>query len=71
MNVTLTYTQDGEALIIASNAGSVTKIQVGYRRRFRIECLFRALKTKGFKRESSHMTLHMDVERLLCLLTLT
>lgn len=71
MNVTLTYTQNGEALIIASNAGSVTKIQAGYRKRFRIECLFRALKTKGFKLESTHMTLHDHVERLLCLLTLT
>ncbi|MGY2897066.1 IS4 family transposase [Deinococcus sp. UYEF24] len=71
MNVTLTYTQDGEALIIASNTGSVTKIQAGYRKRFRIECLFRALKTKGFKLESTHMTLHDHVERLLCLLTLT
>jgi len=71
MNVTLTYTQDGEALIIGSNAGSVTKIQAGYRKRFRIECLFRALKTKGFKLESTHMTLHDHVERLLCLLTLT
>ncbi len=71
MNVTLTYTQDGEALIIASNAGSVTTIQTRYRKRFRIECLFRALKTKGFKLESTHMTLHDHVERLLCLLTLT
>ena len=51
MNVTLTYTQDGEALIIASNARSVTKIQAGYRRRFRIECLFRALEIKEFKLE--------------------
>jgi len=71
VDVTLTYTQDGEALIIASNAGSVTTIQGDYRKRFRIECLFRALKTKGFKLESTHMTLHDHVERLLCLLTLT
>jgi hypothetical protein len=71
MNVTLTYTQDGEALIIASNAGSVTMIQASYRKRFRIECLFRALKTKGFKLESTHMTLHDHVGHLLCLLTLT
>ncbi|WP_407572814.1 IS4 family transposase [Deinococcus altitudinis] len=71
MNVTLTYTQDGQALIIANNAGSVTKIQAGYRKRFRIECLFKALKIKGFKLESTHMTLHDHVERLLCLLTLT
>ncbi|WP_281166586.1 transposase [Deinococcus aquatilis] len=42
----------------------------GYRKRFRIECLFRALKSKGFKLESTDMTLHDHVERLLCLLTL-
>jgi len=68
MNVTLTSTQDGEALMIASNAGS---IQAGYRKRFRIECLFRALKTKEFKLESTHMTLPEHMEPLLCLLTLT
>ncbi|MHA0044359.1 transposase [Deinococcus sp. PEB2-63] len=71
MNVVLTYTQDGEALIIASNAGAVTTIQSRYGRRFLIECLFRALKSKGFHLEGTHMTLHDHVERLLCLLTLT
>ncbi|MFC6663710.1 transposase [Deinococcus multiflagellatus] len=71
MNVVLTYTREGEALIIASNAGAVTTIQTRYRRRFLIECLFRALKSKGFQLEGTHMTLHDHVERLLCLLTLT
>ncbi len=70
MNVVLTRTPDGEALIIASNTGSVMTIQARYRRRFRIECLFRALKTKGFNLENTHMTLHDHVERLLCLLTI-
>ncbi|AFD26097.1 Tn10-like transposase [Deinococcus gobiensis I-0] len=71
MNVVLTHTRDGEALVIASNARAVTTIQTRYRRRFLIECLFRALKTKGFQLEATHMTLHDHVERLLCLLTLT
>lgn len=70
MNVILTRTPDGEALIIASNTGSVMTIQARYRRRFRIECLFRALKTKGFNLKNTHMTLHDHVERLLCLLTI-
>lgn len=70
MNVVLTYTEEGEALVIASNAGPAHRILSGYRKRFRIECLFRALKSKGFKLESTHMTLHDHVERLLCLLTL-
>ncbi|UBV45387.1 hypothetical protein LAJ19_19835 (plasmid) [Deinococcus taeanensis] len=71
MNVVLTFTPDGDALIIASNTGAVTAIQAQYRHRFRVECLFRALKSKGFKLESTPMTLHDHVERLLCLLTLT
>lgn len=70
MNVVLTYTGEGEALVIASNAGPARHILSGYRKRFRIECLFRALKSKGFNLESTHMTLHDHVERLLCLLTL-
>ncbi|MFB9993879.1 transposase [Deinococcus oregonensis] len=70
MNVVLTYTQDGEVLVIASTSGAASRILSGYRKRFRIECLFRALKSKGFKLESTHMTLHDHVERLLCLLTL-
>ncbi|WP_233218905.1 hypothetical protein [Deinococcus arcticus] len=35
MNVVLTYTADEEALIIASNTGTVTAIQAQYRKRFR------------------------------------
>lgn len=52
------------------NRSSVQTIQARYRRRFRIECLFRALKTKGFNLENTRMTLHVVVERLLCLLTI-
>ena len=70
MNVVLTHTRDGEALIIASNAGAVTTIQTRYRRRFLIECLFGALKSKGFQLGGTQ-TLHDHVEHLLCLLTLT
>jgi len=35
-----------------------------------VECLFRALKTKGFRLENTHMTRPTHVTRLLCLLTL-
>ncbi|GHG41404.1 hypothetical protein GCM10017784_40390 [Deinococcus indicus] len=49
MNVVLTRIRDGESLTIASNAGAVTTIQTRYRRRFLIECLFRTLKSKGFR----------------------
>ena len=70
MKVVLTWTSDGKPFIVASNTGSVQTIQARYRRRFRIECLFRALKTKGFNLENTRMTLHDHVESLLCLLTI-
>jgi len=68
MNVVLTHTQDGESLILVSNAGAVTTIRTRDRRRFLLECLFRVLESKGFQLE---ITLHVIVERLLCLLALT
>ncbi|CAM3637924.1 Mobile element protein [Deinococcus saxicola] len=70
MNVVLTRTDQGEALIVASNATTAERILKGYRQRWKIECLFRALKTKGFNLENTHMTLPAHVTRLLCLLIL-
>ena len=35
-----------------------------------MECLFRHLKSKGFKLENTHMTLLDHLERLLCLMTI-
>ncbi|QFP78344.1 transposase [Deinococcus sp. AJ005] len=70
MNVVLTRTDQGEPLIEASNATAASRILKGYRKRWKIECLFRALKTKGFRLESTHMTLPGHVTRPLCLLTL-
>jgi hypothetical protein len=70
MGVVLTRTDQGEPLIIASNAMAASRIVKGYRRRWKIECLFRALKSKGFRLENTHMTLPSHVTRLLCLLTL-
>ena len=70
MNVVGTFTADGEMLLVASNAMKSHKILKAYRKRWKIECLFRALKSKGFQLESTHMTLHDHLERLLCVLTL-
>ncbi|CAM3197079.1 Mobile element protein [Deinococcus saxicola] len=70
MNVVLTWTDQGEPLIVASNATAARQILKGYRKRWKIERLFRALKTKGFNLENTHMTLLGHVKRLLCLLTL-
>ena len=38
--------------------------------RFRIECLFRHLKTKGFRLEETHMTEHDKLDRLVCVLVI-
>lgn len=70
MNVVGTFTTDGEMLLVASNAMKSHKILKAYRKRWKIECLFRALKSKGFQLENTHMTLHDHLERLLCVLTL-
>ena len=71
MAVVMTHTSSGEALLVASNAFKSHHILAKYRQRWKIECLFRALKSKGFNLEHTHMTLHDHLERLLCLLTLT
>lgn len=70
MNVAATFTADGEMLLVASNALPAHKILKAYRKRWKIECLFRALKSKGFQLENTHMTLHDHLERLLCVLIL-
>lgn len=69
LNVAATVDRDGELVIVAGNASAATLLTL-YGRRWKIECLFRQLKTKGFRLENTHMVLHDHLERLLCLLTL-
>lgn len=69
MNMVLTSMPDGETLIIARNARVVTTIQTRCRRKFLIECLFRALTSKEVQLKGPHTALHDHVERWLCLLT--
>lgn len=69
MFVAATVAQDGERVTVAGNAPAVSLL-AHYRRRWKIECLFRHLKSKGFNLENTHMVLHDHLERLLCLLTL-
>lgn len=70
MNVVGTFTHQGELLLVASNALPAHQILKACRKRWKIECLFRALKSKGFQLENTHMTLHDYLERLLCVPTL-
>ncbi|QFP76690.1 transposase [Deinococcus sp. AJ005] len=70
MNVATDPDRSGIPLIVASNATAARCILKGDRQRWEIECLFRALKTKGFRLENTYTTLPGHVTRLLCLLTL-
>lgn len=70
MNMVLTSTPDGETLIIARNSGVVTTIQMRRRRKFLIECLFRALTSERGQLKGAHTALRDHVARWLCLLTL-
>ena len=69
LNVAIVVAADGDRVMIAGNAPA-TKLLELYQVRWKIECLFRHLKSKGFKLENTHMTLHDHLERLLCLLTI-
>ncbi|GAA3824061.1 hypothetical protein GCM10022625_26990 [Deinococcus aetherius] len=69
LQVAATIGQDGERVIVAGNVPAARLLAL-YRKRWKIECLFRHLKSKGFRLENTHMALHDHLERLLCLLTL-
>lgn len=71
INVVLTTTRDGDALIIARHADAVTTIWTRFRLRFLGPYRLLALKSEDFQLEGTHMALQVIVERLLCLLTLT
>lgn len=56
-------------MVVVGNAPATSLLAL-YQERWKIECLFRHLKSKGFNLERTHMMLHDHLERLLCLLTL-
>lgn len=69
LNVMAVLSGAAERVVIASSV-PVTQILGLYRTRFRIECMFRFLKSKGFRWEDTHMLLHDRLDRLVCLLVI-
>jgi hypothetical protein len=61
--------QSGELLALATNA-SPRHALARYRKRWRIECLFANLKSKGFNLEDTHLTQPAKLSTLMALLSL-
>ncbi len=61
--------EKGELMIIATNKHPKNAIPI-YLRRWEIECLFSALKGRGFRFEETHMTTLERVEKLMVLLAI-
>jgi len=67
LNIAVTLSPEQTRVIVASNL-PVETLLIEYQKRWRIECLFRNLKTGGFRLKETHMTEHNKLERLLCVL---
>lgn len=61
--------EKGELMIVATNQHPQNAIPI-YLRRWEIECLFSALKGRGFRFEETHMTTLERVEKLTAVLTI-
>ena len=69
LNVMAVLSADKQRVVVASNL-PVREILRAYKLRFRIECMFRFLKSKGFRWEDTHMMFHDRLDRLVCLLVI-
>jgi hypothetical protein len=61
--------EKGELMIVATNQSPKNAIPI-YLRRWEIECLFHALKGRGFRFEETHMTTVARVEKLMAVLAI-
>lgn len=61
--------EKGELLIVVTNAPFNHPVSV-YLRRWEIECLFKSLKTHGFRFEETHLTLPDRIEKLIAILAI-
>ena len=59
----------GELMIVATNRSPKNAIPI-YLRRWEVECLFSALKGRGFRFEETHMTTLERVEKLMAVLAI-
>jgi hypothetical protein len=69
LNIMATLSPTSERVVVASTL-TLSRILKLYKLRFRIECMFRFLKSKGFRWEDTHMTCPERLDRLLCLLVI-
>ena len=60
----------GDLLVVATNGLKPAQALNMYRKRWRIECLFSEIKTRGFNMESTRMTNTEKLSALLVILTL-
>lgn len=67
--VAVTKSKEGELVVLVCNA-EPDKALMRYSRRWQIETLFAALKTRGFNLEDTHMTSPDRLDKLLALLAL-
>ncbi len=67
--VAVTKSKEGELVVLVCNA-EPDKALLRYSRRWEIETLFSALKTRGFNLEDTHMTSAKRLDNLLALLAL-
>jgi hypothetical protein len=61
--------EKGELMIVATNQNPKNAIPI-YLRRWEVECLFSALKSRGFRFEETHMTTLVRVEKLTAVLAI-
>jgi len=67
LRVVASRSEKGELMIIVTNSDPKNAIAI-YLRRWEIENLFQGLKGRGFRFESTHMTNHQRIEKLMILL---
>ena len=67
VNLVCKRLKDGKLLILATNCNPQTTL-VDYRKRWEIETLFAACKTRGFNLEDTHITHPMRIKKLLAVL---
>lgn len=69
LHLAVTKSKEGELAVLVCNA-EPDKALLRYSRRWQIETLFSALKTRGFNLEDTHMTSPQRLHKLLALLSL-
>ncbi len=69
LSIVIRRLKTGELLVLATNAKPKAAL-ARYRNRWRIECLFANLKTRGFNLEATHLTNPAKLETLIALLAI-